>query len=490
LAQDLPAQKYDTEVDMLKQNKLSIASRGLKYKLRIAFYLMAILPLLVCMYLVSTYILPAVGLKFDIGASVLISAFIAAAGFFVLKEVFDRILSVSTEAKLIASGDIDRRLQIKEDDEVGVLGESLNQLTDRIRSNMNELKNYSEKTTEINIEIQKRVIVLSSLLQISSLISQGANLTDILNLAVEKSRLLANSEMAYLLFREEGQEIFSVKTVDGANSDYLLKVNLWPKEELFTKAIIANKPLIIDKQNILPPNLSAAFYEKFKLKNTLAVLVYLRGRIIAILGIGNNQESYSYKKDDAELVDIFAKQVAIAVENDILMHRVEKLEIKDALTGLYNAVFMRSRLQEEIKRAITYQRPCAFILFDIDNFKDYYENSGLLQAEATLKKIASLVRDSVTEVDRAGRMGDDEFAVILPEKNKRRAQEIAEDIRKKVEFAYSEEKDAHKKITVSVGVSENPLDGIEAQELIDKARGLVELAKKEGKNRTIAFEGS
>jgi diguanylate cyclase (GGDEF)-like protein len=475
---------------MPKQNKLSIASRGLKYKLRISFYLMAILPLLVCIYLVSTYILPAVGLKFDISASILISIFIAIAGFFVLKEVFDRVLSVSTEAKLIASGDIDRRLQAGENDEVGVLGDSLNQLTDRIRSNMDELKNYSERTTEINTEIQKRVIVLSSLLQISSLISQGASIKDILDLTVEKSRLLANSEIAYLLFREEGQEIFSVKAADGSNSDYLFNVNLWPKEDLFTKAIDVNRPLIIDKHNTLPFNLNTTFYEKFNLKNTLAIPVYLRGRIIAILGIGNNHQDHLYKKEDVELVDIFAKQIAIAVENDILMHRVEKLEIKDVLTGLYNSVFMQNRLQEEIKRAIAYQRPCAFILVDIDNFKDYYERSGLLHTEITLKKIASLVRDSVTEIDRAGRFGDDEFAVILPEKNKRRAQEIAEDIRKKVEAVYSQEKDAYKKITVSVGVSENPLDGTDARELIDKARDLVNFAKKEGKNRTIASGGS
>lgn len=471
----------------MNKNK-SIASYSLKRKLKISFALMSILPLLVCAYLVSNYILPQVGLKVDIVASILISIFIAVIGFFVIKEVFDRIVSVSTDAKLIAAGDIGRKLEVGYEDEVGDLGDALNQLTQRIRSNMDELKNYGEKTTEINLEIQKRVLVLSSLLQVSSLISQGAKLEDILQLTTEKSRFLANSDVAYLLFREERQETFCMKAADGVNSSYLLKITVEPKEDLFNKVINTNKPLILDKQNVLPENLTIAFYEKFRLKNTLALPVYLRGRVMAILGIGNTRESFLYRKDDIELLDIFSKQIAIAVENDILMHRIEKLEIKDALTGLYNDAFIRNRLGEEIKRAITYQRPCAFILMNIDNFKRYHENFGSLQAEGTLKRIAALIRDSVTEIDRVGRIGDDEFAVILPEKNKRKAQEIAEEIRKKIEFVFSEEPVANKKITVSVGVSENPLDGIDAETLVTAAKELVSFAKKQGKNRIAGFK--
>jgi len=470
-----------------KADKFSLDSRGLKYKLRIAFYLMSVLPLLVCIYLVSNYVLPRVGLKIDITVAIFISIIIAVAGFFVLKEVFDRILSVSTAARLIAAGDINRKLEVEKKDEVGVLGESLNQLTSRIRSNMDELKSYSERTTEINIEIQKRVIVLSSLLQVSSLISQGAVLDDILKLTTEKARLLANSDVAYLLYRLENQEIFNMKIADGVNSNYLLKIKISVKDNLFSRAINTSRPLILDKQSELDKNFVADFYENFRLKNTLAIPVFIRGRVTAILGIGNAREAFMYKKEDVELVDIFAKQIAIAIENDILMNKIEKLEIKDALTGLYNLTFIKGRLQEEIRRAITYRRPCAYINFDVDNFNKYVQSFGSLQAEATLKKIATLMRDSVGEIDRVARSGDDEFAILLPEKNKRQAYEVAEDIRKKIEYSYSEEQDVNKKITVSAGVSENPLDGVEAEELLRVAKDLLGTAKKLGKNRVTAF---
>jgi len=471
-----------------KNHKRSMSSYSLKRKLVISFALMSILPVLVSMYLVSNHILPKMGLQLEVVAAIFVSIVIAVAGFFVIKQIFDRIVSVSTEAKLIAAGDITRRLDVEHPDEVGDLGDALNQLTQRIRTNMDELKNYSEKTTEINLEIQKRVMVLSSLLQISSLISQGAKLEDILKLTVEKARLLANSDVAYLLFREEAQEIFSMKIAEGINSTYLMKVTVGPKDDLFGKAIKTNKPLVLDKENILPEEAAFNFYERFRLKNTLALPIYLRGKVAAILGIGNAREHFLYHKEDLELLDIFAKQVAIAVENDVLMHKVEKLEIKDALTGLYNAAFIRSRLQEEIKRAITYQRPCALILIDLDNFKKYQEGFGLLLAEGILKRIGILIKDSVSDIDRVARFGDDEFAVVLPEKNKRQAQEIAEDIRKKVEFSFGEEPDPKKKVTVSAGVSENPLDGVDAEELVNKARELVDVAKRQGRNRVVGFK--
>ena len=468
---------------------LSLSSRGLKHKLMISAALMSVLPLLVSSYIVSTYVLPRIGFKIDILLALFISIIIASIGFFVTKEVFDRVLTVTSDAKLIAAGDLTHKLDIECDDEVGDLGDALNKLTQRIRSNMDELKTYGERTAEINLGIQKKVIVLSSLLQISSQISQSENLDDILKITVEKARLLANSDLAYLFFRDEHQEAFSVRVAEGADSEYLMDIKIEPAEDLMLEIVkSSNKAMVLDKVSASSDAFSSFTREKLNLKNTLALPVYLHKRVIALLGVGNTREDFSYSKEDIELLDIFSKQIAIAVENDILTRNVRRLEVKDSLTGLYNEAFMRNRLNEEIKRAIAYRRPCSFIVVDIDNFKKYNQSFGSLQAESAIKRIASLIRESVTEIDRVGRIGDDEFAVILPEKNKREAQEVAENIRGKVEFSYSEYVDPIRKITVSAGVSENPLDGITSEELIDKAKELLEIAKNGGRNRVIIFK--
>jgi len=468
-------------------NHFSLNSRTVKQKLMVAFQLMSILPFLVCVYLLSVYIFTKSGVRLDIIVYLAVSAFLAIVGLLVIKEVFDRLTSVTAEAKFIAAGDISRNLEVEHNDEVGELGSILNQLTHRIRDNMDELKDYSEKTTEINIEIQKKIIILSNLMQISSLISGGSKFEEVLKIAVEKSRALANSEIAFLLFKNELKDSFSMKVADGIRSDYLSTIEIGNKDDLYNKAFNLNKLLILDKQNSLKANLTVDFLAKFQVKNCLAMPIFLRGTVKAVLGIANTRDNFSYNKSDIELLDIFSKQIAVAIENDILAHRIEKLEIKDALTGVYNRFFIQSRLQEEISRAIAYQRPCAFIIFDIDNFKNYRDKFGSICAESALKKVAILIRDCTTEVDRVGRTDDDEFSLILPEKNKRQAQEVAEEICKKIQDFFCVDQDSSKCLTLSAGVSENPLDGVQVEQLTAKAKELLKKAKAGGKNKIVVF---
>ena len=468
-------------------NRFSLNSRTVKHKLMVAFQLMSILPFLVCVYLLSIHIFSKSGVRLDIIVYLAVSAFLAIVGLLVIKEVLDRLTLVAAEAKFISAQDISSKPQLQPGDEVEELGNILKQLSERIRSNMDELKGYSEKTTEINIEIQKKIIVLSNLMQISALISGGSKFEEVLKIAVEKSRALANSEIAFLLFKNELKDSFRMKVADGLKSDYLMTIEIGPQEDIFNQAFNLNKLLILDKQNSLKDNLTVDFLTKFQVKNCLAMPIFLRGSVRAVLGIANTRDNFSYNKDDIELLDIFSKQIAVAIENDILAHRIEKLEVKDALTGLYNRFFIQSRLQEEINRAITYQRPCAFIIFDIDNFKNYREKFGLICAESALKKIAVLMRDCITQVDRAGRTDDDEFSLILPEKNKRQAQEVAEEISKKIQDSFCADQDSSKCLTFSAGVSENPLDGVQVEQLIAKAKELLKKAKAGGKNRVVVF---
>ena len=216
-------------------NQFYLNSRTVKQKLMVAFQLMCILPFLVCVYLLSRYIFSKSGIKLEIIVYLAVSAFLAIVGLLVIKEVFDRLTSVAKEAKFIAGGDIRLNLESEHSDEVGELGNILSQLTNRIRSNMDELKGYSEKTTEINIEIQKRIIVLSNLMQISTLISQGSKFEEVLKIAVEKSRALANSETAFLLFKDEVKNSFSMKVADGGKADYLMTIEINAQEDLHNK---------------------------------------------------------------------------------------------------------------------------------------------------------------------------------------------------------------------------------------------------------------
>ena len=295
---------------------LSVFTNGKKPV--VVFQLMSIFPLLVCLYLITNYNSAEFSFKIGLIVLIVISIFIVLFSFLLIKKIFDRIALLTKQAKLIAAGDINCKLVVRGTDELSDLADVLNQLTSRIRGNMDELNQYGQKVNELNMEIKKKAHVFSNLIQISSLIAQGSLLIDLLRMIVEKSRLLAGSETAFLLFKEASSDSFSMKIVDGARTDYLMSVNVSANEDIYTRALNLNKLLILDKQNLLSDNLTVAFLEKFRLKNCLAMPIFLRGSVKAVLGIGNMRESFLYSKNDIELLSIFSKQIAIAIENDLL----------------------------------------------------------------------------------------------------------------------------------------------------------------------------
>ncbi|MFC1704140.1 GGDEF domain-containing protein [Candidatus Omnitrophota bacterium] len=167
----------------------------------------------------------------------------------------------------------------------------------------------------------------------------------------------------------------------------------------------------------------------------------------------------------------------------IISKKVENLETEDALTGLYKESFIRKRLDEEIHRAMNFQRPCAFIMIELDNFRNLVTVFGIKEGEDTLKKISNILKDHIREVDKIARFSEEKFAIVIPEMNKRQALEFAEEIRKKIAAVFGAEEETKKRLTITGAVTENPIDGVSAEELISKAQRLLLESGSEEKNR-------
>jgi diguanylate cyclase (GGDEF)-like protein len=245
--------------------------------------------------------------------------------------------------------------------------------------------------------------------------------------------------------------------------------------------------MVFDKGSKLTKE-SAEFLDFFELKNCVVAPVMTRGQSIGVLCLGNAVTDYEFKKDSIELLKLFTWQIAIAVENERLTNKANELSIKDDLTGLYNERYITGRLDEEIKRAILYQRPCSFVILAIDDFILFRQDKGELTAEETIKKIGKAIEANIAETDRVGRFSVDEFAIVMPEKNKKQAKALGEVLRQNVEALGIKTGGNYPRniITVSGGVSENPLDGATSGQLLKKARASLDKANAGGKNVIIS----
>lgn len=459
--------------------RFSLVPKGMRYKLMIAFALMSVIPLLVCGYLVTTIVFPHVENLTQVSIIILLSILIAVMGFNLAKRLIDPVIDMAIETRIIASGDYARKISANREDEIGELGNSINLIAGKIRNYMTELQDYSIKTKEVNIEIQKKVLMLSDLLHISDMITASEKLDDVIEAVVSKVSDIEDGTTTALFLAESG----SMDLIPRSSH------NIAEKELLNLKFRLGSGPLgrtIKDKTAIrvdASAKLSAlagGARRAFERKNCLILPVVSRGKAVGFLFAGNNKENYNFAEDIVELVKVMTKQLGIAIENDTLLRKTEELTVKDELTDLYNEKYIKERLDEEIKRAMLFQRPCSLILLNIDNFKSFRQAHGEMNTEKTLRKISVVLKDSATEISKVARIGGDEFAIVLPEKNKKEAVKLAEEIRVKVEET---------ELTISGGVSENPLDGVTGVELFDKALGAMKIAKQSGKNKIETHRG-
>jgi len=465
--------------------KLGIVNRGLRYKLMLAFSLMSVIPILACFYLISVYILPRLDSIASVSAVVLFALIIAVLGLALAKKIINPVIEMAVEAKIIASGEYDRKIAVGSDDEVGHLGTAINMMTHKIKTNLDELKNYGQRMREINVEVHKKVLALSSLLQIGNIISTGSQQLDVLlALAVEKAAMVFDEGFGVLFLSKEGYGDFVPKiSFNVANTGLEKMVIKRDGADLPSRIMRERSMLVVDRAS-RPAKEASSFMQSLELKNIILLPVFSGRLNLGLLMIGSGSEGFSFSSEDIDMIKIFSKQITIAIENDMLNKKTEELAIKDELTDLYNRNYIMMRLEEEIKRAIFYQRPCSFILFNVDNFKAFRDSRGELSAEEAIKKMAKVIKENSTPVGKVARMAGDEFAMLLPEKNKREAIQIAEDVRKKVE-ATNLLKEGKATLTVCGGVSENPIDGASRDELFKVASENLKKAKAAGKNRVV-----
>lgn len=463
--------------------KMSLVPKGLKYKIIIAFALMSVIPLMTFFWILSPLLFSGGSLFGNISLSnlsfILVMAMvISILGFFLAKDMIDQVVSIAGDAKNIAEGDLNRILSTKRDDEIGDLTKSLNIMTNKIRENMDDLKNYGEKTKMINIDINRKILALSNLLQVGNLISSSAELNNTLLFILQKIKTLEDDSEAFLVIFDEASQDFKI-LADNAKLAGRLTFPIKQED-------IASNVICIDKNNLFSKGLVKEFLRILELKNIMFTPIITGGRVYGALIFGNRQTEFVFKDDEKELLKIFAKQIAIAIENHLLSKKVKEFTVVDEITGLFNRNFITIRLDEEIKRAIVYQRPCGYLLIDIDNFKAYTASYGEAEAAVLLRALAGFLKGSISEIDKAGRLEKDQFAIVMPEKNKKQLANFAEELRKNIENKLKGIANLKTRVTVSIGVSENPIDGSNADEVMDKADKHVRNAKLLGKNRVVS----
>jgi diguanylate cyclase (GGDEF)-like protein len=161
------------------------------------------------------------------------------------------------------------------------------------------------------------------------------------------------------------------------------------------------------------------------------------------------------------------------------------LAIYDSLTGFYNRRRFRALLDEEIGGAKS-SSPLSLLLMDLDYFKQINDRHGHLVGDQVLSAVAQAIREHAPADAPIGRLGGEEFALVLRGKLLQDAAALAEALRVVVSAHPIETRDERLAVTISIGVAQSGVDGATASELLRRADERMYRAKQDGRNRVCA----
>jgi len=398
-----------------------------------------------------------------------------------------QILIRETEETLqgIRSGGI----SLVRDDEIGVLANNFNQiiLDSQMKrmaletSNL-ELASHTEIIEKTYRELDKKVYDLFTLFNIGKELNSTLSVETILKITCFTSMgQLGITVMTIMLIDEKDGNKLSPIYMKGLRKDPERPLSVLPSDEFVSLFRLSDQPIVL---NTLEDR--AEFKAEIDFLNAyktyLVAPLTAKDQVIGFLLLGKKLSGEEFTQGEKDFINTLTSLSALALRNA----RHYEQAITDEMTKLYLKRYFQLRLDDELKRAGRYHSKASLMMIDIDKFKGITDTYGHTKGDEVLTRVAKAVRENFRDVDVPARYGGEEFSVLMPEVSKKDAFIAAERLRKAVEqipFPFLHPDD-RKCITISLGISEFPVDAQTPLALIEAADAALYYSKEHGRNQT------
>jgi diguanylate cyclase (GGDEF)-like protein len=267
------------------------------------------------------------------------------------------------------------------------------------------------------------------------------------------------------------------------------------------------------------------YLQRYQPQSMLCTPIKYRDQTLGALYLENKLSSHAFPKARLDIINMLLSQAAISLENarmfteiselntgleskvlsktkklsdalnaqealnESILKKTNKLDaankkltlltITDSLTGAFSRRHFLELADKEIARAHRYQHNTVVLMLDIDWFKKVNDKYGHAAGDEALRKVSAACLESLRQQDVFGRLGGEEFAILLPETDITAGQEIAERIRENVANLNINTASAEFRVTLSIGLSELSLkDQTIKKDVKDQAQCIKALLQK------------
>ena len=254
------------------------------------------------------------------------------------------------------------------------------------------------------------------------------------------------------------------------------------EEEPLRTALAAMRPMVLGLADEASPGLEAGGHPQ----HVLVVPMQRAGQLMGAMELYLNAWR-ELTDDQADLLNGVASQGAIAIRHAQLFQAQEENALTDELTKLPNRRALAQQFLREMHRARRYNKSIAFLMIDIDHFKQVNDRYGHAVGDETIVAVAGACAKGKRQSDIVGRLGGEEFAILLPETELAQATIVADRLCKAIAEHVMMAHKVQFKVTASIGIAAASVSMSGLDVLMRAADQALFQAKAQGRNCAVQW---
>ncbi len=359
--------------------------------------------------------------------------------------------------------------------------------------NVELINNINEELLEL-VSVQERRLKEQRILNsISHVLNRSLTLCELLKTSLNLVSKVLNAERGFVVLRNQNGNNQKNDLYEILTSRHFDDI-CWPKDNealqkfsqiLVNRCFDENKIVIVGDIQLMD---SLKDIEDIKRGGgrSIAVIPLVQDSIvIGVIYLDNQQRAHNFNTEQIPFLTTYAAHTSIALHNTLLYKRA----ITDDLTQLFSRQHIDEGLALEIQQVQDNQQELSILMLDLDYFKQVNDNYGHTTGDLVLQAFSNIIKEHISDCDMAGRIGGEEFVVILTDTDLNGAKDIAERIRLATEKEEIIKDEQVIQITVSIGATsyDKKKHGSKTLLLLEDADIALYQAKEKGRNQTVCF---
>jgi diguanylate cyclase (GGDEF)-like protein len=338
--------------------------------------------------------------------------------------------------------------------------------------------------------LDRSIHTLSLLLDVTRALSAAHQLRSVLELILEGAMETVGARKASLALHDVRDQMLRIHLVKGLPDPELEEaINAgrhecmaFPSGEGIAGMVYQTRQPIRVRDTRADARFTAP--DKSYADSILCVPLIADGDAIGVLNVTNPSTERAFDASDQDHLMMLAAQAAGAINRA----RLYELASTDELTGLYVRRLILQRLKQEVRRFQRYGRPIAVAVMDLDHFKAVNDTYGHAAGDEVLRTLGRLLQEKTRrELDIPGRIGGEEFLLIMPETDEAGAVLACDRLRRAVAAERIDFEGEELRVTLSIGVAARDAGDESPAALLRRADEALYAAKDAGRDRVTAW---